>query len=63
MYPDTEAGYLLTKIKISNVGHETSLLLVDFNVGEDLDYTEDKKHIERTVDAPQARQHARICTQ
>jgi hypothetical protein len=72
MYPDAEAGWLLTKIELSNVSHETSLLLVNFNVGEDLDYTEDKKHIEQTVSCvsvlvlelpslPFTREHLSLC--
>ena len=49
MYPDAEAGWLLTKIEISSVTHETSLLLVDFNIGEDLEDKKYEKCIERTV--------------
>lgn len=49
MYPDAEAGWLLIKIERSNVRHKTSLLLVDFNLGEDLEDTTDGKRTERTV--------------
>jgi hypothetical protein len=49
MYADAEARYLLTKIEYSEVPHETSLLLVDFNVGEDLKGESNKRRIERTV--------------
>lgn len=37
MYPDAEAGLWLTKIERSRVPQETSLLLVDFNIVEDLE--------------------------
>jgi hypothetical protein len=40
---------LLTKIERSEVRHETSLLLVDFNLGEDLKDKKDEKRSERTV--------------
>ena len=40
---------MLTKIELSKVRHETSLLLVDFNLGEDLEDKKDEKRIERTV--------------
>jgi hypothetical protein len=40
---------LLTNIERSKVRHETSLLLVDFNLGEDLEDKKDGKRIERTV--------------
>ncbi len=49
MYPDGEAGWLLTKMERSKVPQETSLLLVDFNLGEDLEDKKDEKRIERTV--------------
>ena len=49
MYPDAKAGYLLTKIERSEVPEETSLLLVDFNVGEDLENKTDENRITRTV--------------
>jgi hypothetical protein len=40
---------LLTNIERSKVRHETSLLLVDFNLGENLRDKNDGKRIERTV--------------
>jgi hypothetical protein len=49
MFADAEAGWLLTKIERSKVPQETSLLLVDFNLGEDLEDKKDEKRIERTV--------------
>ena len=49
MYLDAKAGYLLTKIERSEVPEETLLLLVDFNVGEDLENKTDENRITRTV--------------
>ena len=49
MDPDVEAGSLLTKTERSTFPWETSLLLVDFNVGEDLEDNQDGKRSERTV--------------
>ena len=49
LYRGAEAGSMLTKNECSEIPHETTLLLVDFNHGEDL---EDKKvgdRIPRTV--------------
>jgi hypothetical protein len=49
MYLDAEAGKLLRRIERSKCWQETSLLLVDFNVGEDLTDKKDEKRIERIV--------------
>jgi hypothetical protein len=40
---------LLTKIERSSVPHDTSLLLVDFNLGEDLENKKYEKRVDRTV--------------
>jgi hypothetical protein len=49
MYRDAKIALLLTKVRQNANPQETSLLLVDFNMAEDLDDKAGDKRGERTV--------------